>query len=193
MYLTSLKSLLCAALFLGACVDSVSEDGLGCPCAAGFACDVDKDECVAPTVQQLEAPTMNRCTRTAPECDVRENFLIDSFDSDRQLASLLEGRWLVCEGTPLADNEPDLIGYEFDGDGRFYRIVKNEADECERDYGFEREGTWYLIDISEQNPPGTYQLVLDWTGGGTGGMVPSFSLEPRKMHDGFGRSTLVGD
>jgi hypothetical protein len=54
--------------------------------------------------------------------------------------------------------------------------------QCERDVGFDREGTWDVSDISEQNQPGTYQVTLHFAGGSSGGMVPSFSAQPLKLN-----------
>ena len=45
---------------------------------------------------------------------------------------------------------------------------------------------WYTFDISEQNPWGTYQLVLAWRAdGSTTSLVPKFSSRTSGLIDGF--------
>jgi len=171
----------CAALL--ACASDPSLEDRSCPCVPGYSCRLADQVCVeSPSVQRGDAEP--RCTREAPECSQDEATITDSFASADQLEELLVGRWLLCEGAEKANEDPELMGIEFVEGGMFYLLTRNSDGECVRDHGFDREGSWELEDISEQNPPGTYQASMFWAGGGVGAMVPAFSGSPRKMRDG---------
>jgi hypothetical protein len=188
----SSSSVLISALALGACAETLPVEGQSCPCAPGYSCQVDDQICVESVVEE-RGNRPPRCTRTAPECSQREMFITDQFASAGEVSARILGRWLACEGSEGVDQEPpDFMGIEFSSDGKFYLLREVAPDQCERDYGFDHEGTWKVLDISEQNPPGTYQVDLQWAGGSRGGMVPSFSAEPLKLRTDYW-GEMIGD
>lgn len=173
--------ILVPVLAMFACADPLSVEGLRCPCAPGYGCRVEDETCVE-SVAEVRRDGPLRCTRSAPECTQREEIITDQFASADEVADRILGRWLVCEGSDgLEDEDADFMGIEFTEGRRFHLLREVAPGQCERDLGFEREGTWDVSDISEQNQPGTYQVSLYFAGGGAGGMVPSFSAQPLKL------------
>ncbi len=190
MHLPSTKVFLFLAIASAACTSEVPLEDRQCPCAPGNACRVVDNTCVP---FEAEAPSNApfRCARDVAECPIDEQYIVQSFESGADLSSHLVGRWLWCgEG----GHDPTAVGIEFAADGRYY-LLHRQGDTCVRSFGFDRAGSWSTEDISGQNNPGTYQVIMRWDGSGTGGIVPAFSGSPRKLRDRGPSSlgTLVAD
>jgi hypothetical protein len=178
-------------LAVAACTSEIPLEDRQCPCAPGNACRVADNTCV-PFEAEAPGNAPLRCARDVAECPVEEQYIVQSFESGADLSRQLVGRWLWCGETSL---DPNAVGIEFAADGRFYLLRDQGDGTCVRSIGFERAGSWSTDDISEQNTPGTYQVVMRWDGGGSGGIIPAFSGQPRKLRDrGPGSlGTLVAD
>lgn len=83
-----------------------------------------------------------------------------------QTESLLVGTWIQCEGEPLPWPPGDYVGIQFDADGTYY-LVYEVGGSLVRTEGLLEQGTWRVIDTTEANGPGFYQLNLTTLGGGT--------------------------
>ena len=121
------------------------------------------------------------CVPQRGQCVVRPVELA-TFDSERALERRLTGAWLFCGGRE--DNGRFGAGVELTPAHRFHILEASADGSCARSDRPIDRGDWYVLDISEQNPEGTYQLVLDYDGGTTS-LVPTFTGELRGLVDGF--------
>jgi hypothetical protein len=96
-----------------------------------------------------------------------------------QVEQLLVGSWLRCAGsTPFGPPAFGEVGLLFDPDGRFARIYEGADGSLIRASGSGEEGTWTVVDTTEMNGPGVYQLDLDLDGAGRFPSFPAFLQEP---------------
>ncbi len=96
-----------------------------------------------------------------------------------EFEALLVGRWLHCAG-PVVFAREDTAGLRFDSDGSFAFLVNGEDGALRDGAGFDYVGTWELIDTSDFNGPGVFQLNLDMPGGGNPAFL-TFATAPPKM------------
>lgn len=132
------------------------------------------EEEASETASPLASGSM-ACPVVPPACGVPASGIEDTFANPLALAHDLTGIWLACDAK--------YAGLELRPGGHVYALVNDHAGHCSRARGFGAEGTWSVEDISEQNPRGTYQVSVRWTGGGTTGLVPSLSRTPRLLRD----------
>ena len=93
---------------------------------------------------------------------------------------LLIGRWLLCD-TISVFGTSDEVGIEFTFDGRWYKLYANDDGTTSRGVGFDKMGSWIVIDTSVMNGPGVFQLNLRIDGDRMIITIPAFATEPRKM------------
>ena len=117
------------------------------------------------------------CAAAATACGPT-SVALASFGSTHEVETLLAGAWRFC-----GDHEVLRAGVELTPIHEVF-VLEQAADGSCRRATTAPAGDWYTIDISEQNPPGTYQLVLDWHGA-TMSLVPRFSKKAMAFHDGF--------
>jgi hypothetical protein len=138
------------------------------------------------TVEEDLGKGLGDCPATPPECAIPASGIHNTFASAAQVERELAGVWLRCPSTEAYPPAPQIHGFELRASHHYSVVLNDGAGHCSRGKGFGMEGTWEVVDISEQNPNGTYQLVLWIAGGGSSSMVPSIAQEPRLMHDGGG-------
>lgn len=91
--------------------------------------------------------------------------------SVEQVRSLLVGTWIRCAGPAFSGALVDDVGLEVTADGRFYRVFELADDSLARATGPGQEGDWEVIDTTDMNGPGSYQV--NWTLS-SGGLITSF-------------------
>lgn len=97
-----------------------------------------------------------------------------------QTESLLVGTWIQCEGEPLPLPPGDNVGIQFDADGTYYRVYEVDGS-LVRTAGLLEQGTWRVIDTTDMNGPGSYQLNLTTLGSGTWMSFPEFFGTPTQL------------
>jgi hypothetical protein len=100
---------------------------------------------------------------------------------EQEFRARLAERFLLCGTESAFGRDQGDVGLEITSDGHFYRLYLGPTDGTERGTGFDREGTWQVIDTSDVNGPGSFQLNLDLAGVGTVITHPEFTTMPRKM------------
>ena len=143
---------------------------------AGCATEPDPDP--EPPTPPVDVTTLS-CRAVPDACGAHGTVVDDSFASDRDIERRLFGVWRFCGGDDsghLAD------GIELTRDRRLYFLTTAADGSCQR--RDDHPGTWYVWDISEQNPAGTYQLVLDEEASVIS-LVPAFTAAPVVLVDGF--------
>ncbi len=126
--------------------------------------------------------TALRCAMPATGC-APGPIVVDSFGSQFQVETRLVGAWRFCGGAD--DRGTFAAGVELTPDRHMYLLVEAADGSCRRATEAP-SADWYTLDISEQNPPGTYQLVFDWRdGSGTTSLVPRFTGSSLGLVDGF--------
>lgn len=123
--------------------------------------------------------TKLRCA-APPACDATDPAAVDRYPSAEDLEARLVGAWWSCaaparfgaaiELTP--DREVFVLAEATDGSGACARVGQAIA-------------AWSVLDISEQNPAGTYQLNVDWSDDSWTGIVPTFTTDVRRLDDSF--------
>jgi hypothetical protein len=149
-------------MLLGACGESEGTVALD----PDLAVDVTTFSCAAPETPCMPGP-----------------IAIDRFGSSQELDTMLAGAWRFCGG----GQDTDLFGagLELTPDRELY-VLEQAADGSCRRATPTPSADWYTFDISEQNPPGTYQLVLAWReDNSTTSLVPKFSRKATELADGF--------
>lgn len=134
------------------------------------------DEPAAEDRPQLRIDCALPAACTTPITDSRT-----TYSSPFQVEKLVTGVWVSC--TPPSPFHPDWRGLELRDNQGFSILVPDDAGHCVRGVGGEYEGKWWIEDVSEQNPAGTYQISLRWDDGATVGHIPQLSTSPRWMHD----------
>jgi hypothetical protein len=101
--------------------------------------------------------------------------------SVEQVAALLVGTWIRCDGPPLfGDGSDGDIGLDVVGD-HFWRLSRGTDGTLIRPEGFDQEGTLTILDNSGFNGPGSYQTNWKLIGRGTAIASPSFFQSPAVM------------
>lgn len=127
------------------------------------AVDVTKLQCAAP-----------------PACGATDPATVDSYPSADDLEARLVGAWWSCQPSALygtaieltPDREVFALAEATDGSGACARIGPAIA-------------AWSVLDISEQNPAGTFQLEFAWADGRWSVIIPTFSTDVRRLDDSF--------
>jgi hypothetical protein len=77
------------------------------------------------------------------------------------VGQLLVNTWIRCgDNSALGPVLPGEVGLEIDVDGRFYRLYDDGQGGLIRASGDDQEGTWTIVDTTQMNGPGSYQLNL---------------------------------
>ena len=91
-----------------------------------------------------------------------------------QVAGLVVGTWIRCDGPPLfGDGSDGGVGVDVIGD-RFYRLYRAADGALIRAEGLEQEGTLTILDTTAMNGPGSYQTNWKVVGQGTFIFTPTF-------------------
>lgn len=114
-------------------------------------------------VEAIEGDAQQRATPAW--CDAVEPD-IAHFNSEQSFTSALLGVWTQC-GTETAFCNSDQAGIEIAEQGRWYKLYADADGRLWRGRGWDRRGTWAIIDTSDFNGPGSYQLNLMIDGSGT--------------------------
>jgi hypothetical protein len=123
--------------------------------------------------------TTLRCA-APPACDDTDPATVVRYPSGSDLEARLVGAWWSCAAPAVFDR-----GLELTPDREVF-VLTDAADgsgACAR--AGAAIATWSVLDISEQNPPGTYQLNINWNDGAWTGIVPNFSADVRRLDDAF--------
>ncbi|MBK7074996.1 MAG: hypothetical protein IPH44_22115 [Myxococcales bacterium] len=121
--------------------------------------------------------TTLRCA-APPACAATDAATVDSYPSASDLEARLVGAWWSCAAPTLfgrgIELTPDRQVFELaaatDGSGACARTGPAIA-------------AWSVLDISEQNPPGTYQLEFHWADGRWSVIIPTFTTDVRRLDD----------
>jgi len=100
-------------------------------------------------------------------------------DTQAQFESLMTRAWLRCDGSPMFARY-DTRGFQLSDDGT-WRFLLADGDGLVRGQGFENEGTWEVIDTTDGNGAGYYQLNLSLARG-ENFYHPTFSTTPEKIY-----------
>jgi hypothetical protein len=120
-----------------------------------------------------------------------------SLGSQAAFQSAIEGYWALCSGQSALCSS-DEAGLEIASDGHWYKLYADDSGQLWRGLGWERRGSWQVIDTSAQNGTETYQLNLMIDGSGTVFGVPRLSGELGQRRMNFASAcdqngTLQGD
>lgn len=124
-----------------------------------------------PREAPASAPVVAPCPEPADEVELT---------SVAQTESLLVGVWIQCRGGPLPLPPGTNIGIQFDADGWYYRIYDVDG-ALIRSEGLLEQGSWRVLDTTDVNGPGSYQLNLTTLGAGTAMVSPEFSGTPTEL------------
>ena len=120
------------------------------------------------------------CSQPPAACTQHVDGVRTTFDSVTEVRQLVTGVWLSCDPPPARYRG---VGIELRKSKQFSILVPDGAGHCVRGTGPTYEGTWWVEDISEQNPKGTYQISLVWNDGASAGHVVTLAASPKWMHD----------
>jgi hypothetical protein len=113
-------------------------------------------------------------------CALPEQGIVSKFDNQAALASLLVGRWELCEAvSPFGTS--DEAGIVFDASGTWAKLYRNGQGGLDQGAGFDRQGEWDVYDTTAMNGPGALQLNIHVDGSETIDTFPVFSTVPRKL------------
>ena len=100
--------------------------------------------------------------------------------------------WIRCDGGPFPGSQLDDVGLEVTADLGFHRLYDVDGT-IVRARGVFQEGVVTVLDLTDMNGPGSYQVDWQFLGGGTSPEFPSFPASPDMMRlDGSG-ATYVRD
>lgn len=105
-------------------------------------------------------------------------------ESLSELQSWITGRWLSCGISVFGEaGERGDVGIDITPDGTFQRLYLLPGTNAivVVGHGFGREGTWSVLDTSEMNGPGSFQLDFYIGGVGTVSTFPQASPSPRAL------------
>jgi len=98
-----------------------------------------------------------------------------------QVAGLVAGTWIRCDGPPLiGDGSDGEVGVDVVG-GRFHRLYRAADGSLIRAEGLDQEGTLTILDSTAMNGPGSYQTNWRLVGRGTFIFTPTFFQSPSVM------------
>lgn len=101
--------------------------------------------------------------------------------SVEQVAGLIAGTWIRCDGAPLfGDGSDGEVGVDVVGD-RFYRLYRSADGALIRADGLDQEGALRILDTTVINGAGSYQSNWKLVGQGTFIFSPSFFQSPSMM------------
>jgi hypothetical protein len=117
------------------------------------------------------------------DCSLPESSIRKLFASQDELKKQIAGQWLSCgnKGWWGIEGTKEPIGAEFTLDGHWFALIRDDSGAIVRGRGFDYEGTVEIIDTSQMNGPGHYQVNVNYAGGGMMPVHPVFSDTPRKM------------
>ncbi len=105
-----------------------------------------------------------------------------TLSSVAQVELLVVGTWIRCDGPSqfgeVADGE---VGVVVGADGRFYRVFEATDGTLVRAEGVDQEGAWTVLDLTNMNGPGHYQLNWTVLGRGTFITAPTFFESPPSL------------
>lgn len=122
-----------------------------------------------------------RC-EVPPACGDAAAATVERYPSADDLEARLVGAWWTCDAPSIFGR-----GLELTPDREVYLLTEapDGSGSCQRTTD-QPIGAWWVFDISEQNPAGTFQLDIDW-GGRVSLMVPTFTADVRRLDDAFNR------
>jgi hypothetical protein len=120
-----------------------------------------------------------RCAQLAP-CQPVDAAVV-RFGSTSDLEHRLIGAWQFCgpAGGPFG------LGIELTPEHEMFVLEEAANGSCQRG----ARGTWHTLDVSEQNPEGTYQLSVEFSDGAFTALIPKFSANG----SGFADHGVFGD
>lgn len=143
--------------------------------------------CTEPTTTAEPGPvpvpaidvTTLRCA-APPACATTDPATVDAYPSADDLEARLVGAWWSCAAPTLfgaaieltPDRQVFALAEAADGSGACVRTGPAIA-------------AWSVLDISEQNPAGTYQLEFAWADGRWSVIIPTFTTDVRRLDDSF--------
>ncbi len=102
-----------------------------------------------------------------------------TLSSVAQVEGLLVGVWIRCEGPSVfgqvADGE---VGMAVEANGSYYRLYQAADGSLLRADGLDQEGAWSVLDTTNVNGPGGYQVNWTPVGRGTFNTIPAFFESP---------------
>jgi hypothetical protein len=143
-------------------------------------------------VVRLDMPSTGGAQLTA-DCSLPESSIRKLFASEDELKKQIAGQWLSCDdkGWWGIEGNKKPIGAEFTLDGHWFALFRDDSGAIVRGRGFDYEGTVQIIDTSQMNEPGHYQVNVNYAGGGMMPVQPVFSDTPRKMRLNSGAGTIT--
>ena len=87
----------------------------------------------------------------------------------------ISGRWALCN-SPSTFGTSDEAGLEITTAGEFFKLYPNQAGELVRGQGFDKQGTYSLLDLGDH-----VQLNLEIAGSGTVITSPQIGSQPRAL------------
>lgn len=91
------------------------------------------------------------------------------------------GAWVLCSAESPLGPDAGESGILLDADGTWFMLFQDESGVLLPASGFDREGTWDVIDTASFNGPGSFQLNLSIFGRGTVISHPEFTAQPVTM------------
>jgi hypothetical protein len=135
-----------------------------------------------PLAQPATAMYFFAAPRTSPpgsaSCAFRARFL-RTFATQAQFEAAVTGVWFSCQ--PISIFATDDLGLQINPDHTWDKIF-GTLDSPELGTGPGSRGTWKVLDISDANSPGTYQLELIVGSDASIGVVPRLSNDDQHMH-----------
>ena len=151
---------------------------IGIVAAAGCSESTTTPEPGPVPVPAVDVTTL-RCA-APPACATTDPATVDSYPSADDLEARLVGAWWSCAAPAMfgaaieltPDREMFALAEATDGSGACVRTGPPIA-------------AWSVLDISEQNPAGTFQLEFDWADDRWSVIIPTFSTDVRRLDDSF--------
>jgi hypothetical protein len=123
--------------------------------------------------------TVEEVERAEAYCSAFESGVV-GITTQAELESRLVGRWLYCAGD-VVFGRADTAGIRLDMDGTFRFLLHGDDGEVVDGQGFDNMGRYSVLDTSDFNGPGSFQVDLDLTGIGGNAVFPVFATDPPKM------------
>jgi hypothetical protein len=132
----------------------------------------------APLNETVTVPPTTATSSIVTKCSQTETPLTPAPQSLHSFQQLIVRRWLLCGQTSTFGTTE--AGLDIAADGSWYKLVSGADGSIERATGFDRQGTWEIIDTSAMNGKPTFQLNLSIFGSGTVIVTPQFAADPLK-------------
>lgn len=172
---------LLVALWVTACGGQITESGgSGRPISdAGTGPDGEPSTTLPPVLPPTTPATGSALASLVAGCSVEERVVQEPL-TEAEARALLVRTWILCDSPPSFFASSDDVGLEVNEDGNWFKLYVDSNGSLTRRSGGMDSGTWEMLDTSDMNGPGHYQVNFG-TPSGTYVSLPGFAISPVKM------------